>query len=79
VPSAWVATVALDTWRVPSGTVELREGDRVVARANVVLGVAISTVPRDIGSGTHRLTAVFVPSDPTNVAGSTSRTVSVRG
>ncbi|UCN13290.1 ExeM/NucH family extracellular endonuclease [Cellulomonas iranensis] len=79
VPSAWVATVALDTWRVPSGTVELREGDRVVARANVVLGVAVGTVPRDLGSGTHRLTAVFVPSDPTNVAGSTSRTVSVRG
>ena len=47
--------------------------------ATVVLGVAIGTVPRDLGAGTHRVTAVFVPSDPADVAGSTSRTVSVRG
>ncbi len=79
VPSAWVATVGLDTWRLPSGTVELREGDTVVARASVVLGVAVGTVPRDLGAGSHRLTAVFVPSDAANVLGSTSRVVSVRG
>jgi len=79
LPSVWVATVGLDTARLPQGRVELREGDRVVARADVVLGVAIGTVPRTIGSGTHRLTAVFVPYAPDEVAGSASRTVSVRG
>ncbi|UZN04973.1 ExeM/NucH family extracellular endonuclease [Cellulomonas sp. S1-8] len=79
IPSVWVATVGLDTSRLPQGRVELREGSRVVARANVVLGVAIGTVPRDLGSGTHRLTAVFVPDAPADVAGSTSRTVTVRG
>ncbi|MFC0645900.1 ExeM/NucH family extracellular endonuclease [Cellulomonas phragmiteti] len=79
VPSVWVATVGLETARLPQGRVELREGDRVVARADVVLGIAIGTVPRTIGAGTHRLTAVFVPDDAANVAGSASRTVSVRG
>ncbi|WP_089802213.1 ExeM/NucH family extracellular endonuclease [Cellulomonas sp. KH9] len=79
VPSVWVATVGLDTARLPAGRVELREGERVVARADVVLGLAIGTVPRDLGSGTHRLTAVFVPDDAAGVAGSTSRTVTVRG
>ncbi|QCB95326.1 ExeM/NucH family extracellular endonuclease [Cellulomonas shaoxiangyii] len=78
LPSPWVATVRLDTLRLPAGTVELREGDRVVAEADVVLGVAIGTLPRDLGRGTHRLTAVFVPADAANVAGSTSRTVTVR-
>lgn len=79
LPSAWVATVGLETSRLPQGTVELREGDRVVARADVVLGLAIGTVPRTLGAGSHRLTAVFVPDDAANVAGSTSRTVTVRG
>nr|WP_230684734.1 5'-nucleotidase C-terminal domain-containing protein [Cellulomonas sp. JZ18] len=78
LPSPWVATVRLDTLRLPSGTVQLREGDRVVAEAPVVLGVAIGTLPRDLGRGTHRLTAVFVPDDAANVEGSTSRTVTVR-
>ncbi|MFS0705076.1 ExeM/NucH family extracellular endonuclease [Cellulomonas sp. 179-A 9B4 NHS] len=78
LPSPWVATVRLDTLRLPAGTVELREGDRVVARAHVVLGIAVGTLPRDLGRGTHRLTAVFVPDDPANVEGSTSRTVTVR-
>jgi len=45
----------------------------------VVLGVAVGTVPRDLGAGSHRLTAVFVPDDAANVAGSASRTVTVRG
>jgi len=79
IPSVWVATVGLDTVRLPQGRVELREGSRVVARADVVLGIAIGTVPRDLGAGTHRLTAVFVPDDAANVAASTSRTVTVRG
>ena len=79
VPSVWIATVGLDTARLPQGTVELREGDTVVARADVVLGVAVGTVPRDLGAGSHRLTAVFVPDDAANVAGSASRTVTVRG
>ncbi|ADG74529.1 5'-Nucleotidase domain protein [Cellulomonas flavigena DSM 20109] len=79
VPSVWVATVGLDTARLPQGHVELREGDRVLARADVVLGLAAGTVPRGIGSGTHRLTAVFVPDAPQDVAGSTSSVVTVRG
>ncbi|NYD84488.1 ExeM/NucH family extracellular endonuclease [Cellulomonas oligotrophica] len=77
LPSVWVSTVRLDTGRLPDGTVELREGTRVVARADVRLGVAIGTLPRDLGRGSHSLTAVFVPDDPANVEGSTSRTVRV--
>ena len=79
IPSVWVATVGLDTARLPQGHVELREGDRVVARADVVLGLAAGTVPRGIGPGTHRFTAVFVPDAPQDVEGSTSRVVTVRG
>ncbi|WP_318241519.1 ExeM/NucH family extracellular endonuclease [Cellulomonas avistercoris] len=79
LPSAWVATVGLETRALPAGTVELREGDRVVSRARVVLGLAIGTVPRDLGPGSHRLAAVFVPDDAADVAGSASATVSVRG
>ena len=74
IPSIAIATVSSDIGRVPSGTVEIREGGTVVKRLNVVLGVAIGTVP----SGTHTYTATFVPTDTANVNPSTSAPVSIR-
>lgn len=74
VPSVAVATVSTDNGKLPSGRVEIREGTTVVKTLNVVLGVAIGTVP----SGTHTYTATFVPSDTANVSPSTSAPVSIR-
>ncbi|WP_315096474.1 endo-1,4-beta-xylanase [uncultured Cellulomonas sp.] len=74
IPSIAIATVATDNGRVPSGTIEIREGTTVVKRLNVVLGIAIGTVP----SGRHTYTATFVPRDAVNVSPSTSAPVSTR-
>jgi 5'-nucleotidase len=74
IPSIAIATVSTDTGRLPSGTVEIREGGTVVKRLSVVLGVAVGTVP----SGRHTYTATFVPSDTENVSPSTSAPVSTR-
>ncbi|KQR11197.1 ExeM/NucH family extracellular endonuclease [Cellulomonas sp. Leaf334] len=74
IPSVAIATVATDNGRVPSGTIEIREGSTVVKRLNVVLGIAIGTVP----SGKHTYTATFVPSDTANVSPSTSAPVTTR-
>ena len=70
IPSFAVATVSTDNGKVPSGTIEIREGSTVVKRLNVVLGVAIGTVP----SGRHTYTATFVPSDAANVQPEHERT-----
>ena len=77
-PTLLVAGVRQDNGHLPSGTVEFREGSVVVARVPVVLGVAIGTVPRTAAVGSHEYTAVFVPDDPANVAGSTGGPVTVR-
>ncbi len=80
--NSWLPTLLLSrvqvegTW-FPSGTVEFREGDRVVGRSPVVLGLALGTVPRTAPVGQHQYTAVFVPSRPDTVAGSTSAPVTV--
>ena len=74
IPSVAIATVSTDNGRVPSGTIEIREGSTVVKRLNVVLGIAIGTVP----SGKHTYTATFVPSDTANVSPSTSAPVKTR-
>ena len=74
IPSVAFVTVATNNGRVPSGTVEIREGTTVVKRLNVVLGIAIGTVP----SGRHTYTATFVPNDTANVSPSTSAPVSTR-
>ncbi|GEL99847.1 endo-1,4-beta-xylanase [Cellulomonas terrae] len=74
IPSVAFVTVATNNGRVPSGTVEIREGTKVVKRLNVVLGIAIGTVP----SGKHTYTATFVPSDTANVSPSTSAPVKTR-
>ncbi len=74
VPSFAVATVATNNGRLPSGTIELRDGSTVVKRVNVVLGVALGTLP----SGRHTYTATFVPSDAANVSPSTSAAVRTR-
>ncbi|KQR11966.1 endo-1,4-beta-xylanase [Cellulomonas sp. Leaf334] len=74
IPSFAVVTVATDNGKVPSGTVEIREGTKVVKRLSVVLGIAIGTVP----SGKHTYTATFVPNDTANVSPSTSAPVKTR-
>ena len=74
IPSVAIATVATDNGKVPSGTIEIREGTTVVKRLTVVLGIAIGTVP----SGRHTYTATFVPSDTANVSPSTSAPVITR-
>jgi hypothetical protein len=74
IPPVALVTVATDNGKVPSGTIEIREGTTVVKRLNVVLGIAIGTVP----SGRHTYTATFVPSDTANVSPSTSAPVSTR-
>ncbi|MFO6451291.1 MULTISPECIES: esterase-like activity of phytase family protein [unclassified Aeromicrobium] len=57
-----------------SGSVELRDGSKVVARARVTGGRATVTLPR-LAVGTHRLTARFAGS--TSAAASTSTPVTV--
>lgn len=74
IPSFAVATVSTNNGRLPSGKVEIREGGTVVKTIDVVLGIAIDTVP----SGRHTYTATFVPDDPANVSPSTSKPVSTR-
>ncbi len=45
----------------PSGTVEIRAGSEVVATGELGAdGTASVPLPRDLGAGAHRLTAVFV-------------------
>ncbi len=78
LPRVWTAEVRLASGARPVGRVELREGDVVRARSRLVAGVAGGAVPA-LSSGTHRLTAVFVPDDGANVAGSGSAEVTVTG
>ena len=82
-PCFWWATnpvvvaVRQDNGRLPSGVVELREGDTVVRTLKVTAGVAVGSLPGGLTSGKHTFTATFVPSDVANVAGSTSAPVTV--
>ena len=74
IPSVAFVTVATNNGKIPSGTIEIREGTKVVKRLSVVLGIAIGTVP----SGKHTYTATFVPNDTANVSPSTSAPVTTR-
>nr|WP_239073758.1 ExeM/NucH family extracellular endonuclease [Cellulomonas denverensis] len=78
LPAVLISTVRVEGQWLPSGTVEFRDGDTVIARSRVVLGIALTTVPRSTSVGTHEFTATFVPADPGTVAGSTSTPVTVR-
>ncbi|MEJ3404851.1 ExeM/NucH family extracellular endonuclease [Rathayibacter sp. YIM 133350] len=77
LPTVFAAYVAQADRTLPSGKIELRDGNTVIARLNVVLGVAIGTLPRGTSVGTHTYTATFVPNDA-NHASSTSSPVTVR-
>lgn len=77
LPTLLVSRVQVEGTWFPSGTVEFREGDKVIGRSPVVLGLALGTVPRTAPVGAHEYTAVFVPSRPDTVAGSTSAPVTV--
>jgi len=69
--STLFAFVAFDNGQAAKGTVEFREGSRVVATVQVRGGAVSTTLPK-LSRGSHTFTAVFVPSDPTTVTGSTS-------
>ncbi|MEE6281729.1 S8 family serine peptidase [Georgenia sunbinii] len=62
----------------PSGTVEIREGDEVIAAGELVIdgrtGQLTLDLPADLAAGTHRLTAVYTGGG--EVAASTSTTTS---
>jgi len=77
LPTLFLIGVSQDGGGLPAGTVELRDGDTVIARLGVVAGVAIGVLPRGSSVGVHTYTATFVPSDA-NHAPSTSRAVTVR-
>jgi 5'-nucleotidase len=77
LPTLLVARVQVEGTWFPSGTVEFREGDRVIGRSPVLLGLALGTVPRTAPVGEHQYTATFVPSKPDVVASSTSAPVKV--
>ncbi len=65
------------TWW-PKGRVELREGSTLLRSADVVLGIALTTVPKStMAVGTHTITATFVPSNPDVASSSTTFTVRI--
>lgn len=76
-PTLLISHVQVEGDWLPSGTVEFREGDQVIGRSRVVLGVAVGTVPRSAAVGVHTYRARFVPSGPGAVADDTSAPVTV--
>lgn len=76
LPSTLVAIVTQEGGRA-EGVVEFREGDTVVATAEVRRGLASTTLGR-LSRGTHTYTATFVPDDPAVAEGSESAPVRVR-
>ena len=77
MPSVLLVRVGQDNGRLPSGKVQIKEGATVIRTLDVVLGVAVGTVPSGL-TGLHTFTATFVPNDAANVAPSTSAPVTVR-
>ncbi len=77
IPATLTAIVAVTDGTPAQGVVEFREGSTVVATVDVRNGIATHRLGR-LSRGTHDYTAVFVPSDPAQVAGSTSGTARVR-
>lgn len=60
-----------------SGTVEVRSGDELVAQVKVRNGLGFTVLwPSLLGSGTHEVTATFIP-DSAQIGGSTSEPVTV--
>ncbi|MEU2204024.1 ExeM/NucH family extracellular endonuclease [Microbacterium oleivorans] len=76
LPTTLVAIVTQEGGRA-EGVVEFREGDTVIATAEVRRGTASTTLGR-LSRGTHTYTATFVPDDPTVAEGSESTPVKVR-
>ena len=70
-PATATVTVTGQSW-APSGAVTIRERGKVLATADLtvdgLVGTATVELPRDLGTGTHRLVAVFAGA--TDVAGS---------
>ena len=77
VPSILLVNVGPGQRTLPSGKVQIKEGATVIRTLDVVLGVAIGTVPSS-ATGLHTYTATFVPNDTANVKPSTSAPVTVR-
>lgn len=62
----------------PAGRIEFREGGRVLASSRTFLGLTLTKVPTSLAPGTHTITPVFVPDDPTTVASSTGAPFTLR-
>ncbi|WP_054682849.1 ExeM/NucH family extracellular endonuclease [Microbacterium sp. No. 7] len=77
LPTTLIATVATADRTAPSGAVEFREGDTLIATVPVRHGLATHRLGT-LSRGTHRYTATFVPSDPALYAGSVSDPAPVR-
>ncbi|WP_262927885.1 ExeM/NucH family extracellular endonuclease [Microbacterium sp. NIBRBAC000506063] len=78
LPTTLVAVVVQSGGGTPQGAVEFRDANgNVIATSTVSGGLATHTLGR-LSRGTHQFTAVFVPSDATNVNGSQSGRTSVR-
>ncbi len=74
----FIVTAIPDAWVRPSGVVEIREGDVVVARVRMLFGVfGTVQLPRDAGVGVHTYTAVFTPDDSEMFEPATSAPVTV--
>jgi predicted extracellular nuclease len=71
-----VATVVLETDRVPVGTVEFSVDGEVVDSDAVSSGKADATVT--VTKGAHTVVATFVPADPANHVGSTGGPLTVQ-
>lgn len=75
-PATWTAAVDLTPQGDPHGTVQLLDGDTVLASAPVQDGTATGSLPALLDSGDYTLTARFVPEDTGVATGSTSDGVS---
>lgn len=77
-PVVLVAHTSLNNGEFPRGYIEIREGSKVVARSGLRFGVSVAFTSRNLGVGTHKLTATFIPFDTANYSGNTSKPIVVR-
>ena len=78
LPAYFLVSAVPDAAVAPSGTVEIREGSRVVTRVRMLFGiVGLAQLPRGESVGAHTYTAVFVADDPELFETGTSAPVTV--
>ncbi len=78
LPTVMAAYVSQPGTWWPRGHVEFWDGSTLLRTADVVLGVALTTMPvSTMAVGTHTITATFVPTDPGVASSSTTFTVKI--